>query len=211
MVTGLPQPNIRHTNDQHSARGQGESRFFTPQRHRAANNLHMKTQIKLLLLLLGFCVCSKASAQFLDRFKFEPDQAIYGPHEFSIDALGAFASRDKNGSDNSAWGYGVGVNYFFSEYYGIGADSYADAFNWPYDLNVTGIMRYPIGKSGWAPYGYAGFGRQWAHAAQWFGDLGGGIEFRFSQRTGTFTDLRGMFPAETDSYLLWRFGFRFAF
>ncbi|SRR5260221_1599251 len=173
----------------------------------------MNTKTKLLVVLVGLCVSANASAQtsWSDRVKYEPDQAIYSRNEFSLDVFGAYASRNKYGDDISAWGPGVGVNYFLTENFGFGADTYADAFNWPYMLNTTAIFRYPIGKTGFAPYAYVGFGRQWSHATQWFADMAGGIEFRFNPRTGFFTDLRGMFPGETDNYLLWRFGFRFAF
>ena len=173
--------------------------------------IHMKIN-KLIATLAGLSLCASVSAQssFSDRFKFAPEEAIYGPKEFSLDAFGGYATRDKNGDPNSAWGYGVGLNYFFSEYYGVGADTYSDAFNWPYQLNVTGILRYPLGKSGFAPYATAGFGRQWAHAAQWFGDIAGGIEYRFNPHTGVFTDFRGVFPENTESFMNWRFGFRLA-
>jgi hypothetical protein len=125
--------------------------------------------------------------------------------------FGGYATRDKGGADQDAAGPGIGVNYFFTENFGIGADTYADAFEPPYLLTTSGIFRYPLGDSGLAPYAFAGFGRQWDHAAQWMGHLGAGAEFRFNAHTGFFIDARRVFPVNTDDFALWRFGFRVAF
>lgn len=101
------------------------------------------------------------------------------------------------------------MNYFLTENFGVGADSYADAFEPPYLLNASGIFRYPFGAPGLAPYVFAGFGRQWDHAAQWLGHVGAGVEYRLNPETGIFVDAREVFAAKTDDYILVRFGFRF--
>jgi hypothetical protein len=135
---------------------------------------------------------------------------LYSGHEGSLDLYGFYGSRDKSGHGD-AFGPGVGFNYFFSQYWGAGADTYADAFNTPYLLNGSVIFRYPIGETRFAPYGFAGFGRQWEHAAQWTGHLGVGGEYRFNHRTGFFADIRQVFPDNTTDYTVFRFGFRIKF
>ena len=137
--------------------------------------------------------------------------AGYVANEFSVDLFGNYATRDKHGNNTDAWGIGGGINYFFTRNFGIGADTYADAFTVPYLLNGSVIYRYPLGESGMAPYGFAGFGRQWDHAGQWTEHLGLGMEFRINSRTGLFLDARRVFAPQTGDYAVWRAGLRLAF
>jgi len=131
--------------------------------------------------------------------------------EFTLDVFGFGATRDRGGADKSAWGYCVGVNYFLTRNLGVGADSYADAFKLLYQLNFSGIYRYPLESISLAPYAYAGFGRQWDNRAQWLGHIGGGAEYRLSDRAGFFADIRGVFPETTRNAAVLRFGFRLKF
>ncbi|HLX71015.1 MAG TPA: hypothetical protein VKV04_15420 [Verrucomicrobiae bacterium] len=156
-----------------------------------------------LILAMGFFGITRVHAQSSD---------LFSAHEASFDLFGFYGSRDKGGSSSSAAGPGVGFNYFFTQNFGIGADSYADAFTWPYLLNANGIFRYHIPGVCAAPYAFAGFGREWWHAPQWMGDVGGGIEYRPEHRNaGLFVDVRGVFPTETKDYAVVRFGIRFIF
>ncbi len=160
----------------------------------------MKKNMKLLLAIgVGVLGTSGAMAQDL-----------YSYHEGSLDAFGFYGTRDKGGN-NDAWGMGVGVNYFITQNIGVGAETYMDAFTLPYLLNAQGIFRFPLRGTDFAPYAYAGIGREWTHAAQWLGDLGVGIEYRFKPQTGAFFDIREIFPSRTDDYTMLRFGFRFVF
>lgn len=135
----------------------------------------------------------------------------YSAQEPSLDLFGFYGSRDKGGGSSSAWGPGVGFNYFFTQNFGVGADSYADAFTLPYLLNANGIFRYPIPQTCIAPYAFAGFGREWWHAPQWMGDVGVGVEYRLQPQFGLFADARGVFPTQTKDYAVVRFGLRFVF
>jgi hypothetical protein len=160
-----------------------------------------------VLGLTGFNALAQSS--WPDRFTYAPNSAVFGPREFSVDILGGYATRDKSGADDDAFGIGVGVNYFIFDNIGVGIDTYADAFTTPYLLNFSGIYRYPIKDFGLAPYGFGGFGRQWEHDPRWTGHLGLGLEYRFNMKTGLFMDGRGVFGG--DDYALWRLGFRFGF
>ena len=62
--------------------------------------------------------------------------------------------------------------------------TYADAFETPYNINFSGIYRYPIKGTAFAPYGFGGFGRQWDFAPQWLFHLGLGGEFRLNEIRG---------------------------
>jgi hypothetical protein len=45
----------------------------------------------------------------------------------------------------------------------------------------------------------------------WFGQAGGGMEYRFTPHVGVFIDARGVLPNETKLYGVARVGMRFAF
>ena len=118
--------------------------------------------------------------------------------------------RDKDGDDGNAFGIGVGVNYFFRENMGVGLDSYTDGIRFPYLLNASFIYRFG-NQQMLAPYAFAGFGRQWEHAAQWTGHLGGGAEYKWKTGMGVFLDGRWVLPKETSNYGLFRLGVRWGF
>jgi len=138
-------------------------------------------------------------------------QDLFHAGELSGDFFGFYGSKDKGGADKSAWGAGIGVNYFLTERIGFGADTYADAFTVPYLLNASVMYRYPIQEWRLAPYAIAGFGRQWEHGAQWTGHFGGGADYRLKDMTSVFAEIRGVFPETTGDYAVFRFGFRFIF
>ena len=160
-------------------------------------------RIKLLVAVgVGILGGSAAFAQNTD---------LYSYHEGQLDVAGFYASRDKDGRNTDTWGMGVGMNYFFCKYVGVGADTYFDAWEVPYLLNGDGYFRYPIMHTGIAPYAFGGGGRQWTHAAQWLAHAGVGIEYRVHPEAGIFFDARQVFPDHTKNYAVLRLGFRFAF
>ncbi len=157
-----------------------------------------------LIATLGTIITSTVAAQAYD---------LYSSSEGTIDFFGFYSSQNKDGHNTDTFGPGAGMNYFFTRNFGAGAETYADAFEWPYLLNVSGIFRYPISPT-LAPYAYAGGGRQWEHASQWLGFLGAGMEYRLPRmrlQTGIFGDVRVVFPSETRDFAMIRFGLRFKF
>jgi hypothetical protein len=164
-----------------------------------------------LLVETSFCMdLSRDTLLGLD----DRGSGFYHGHEFSLDLYGFGATRDKDGKDVTAWGPGVGANYYFTKTLGVGADSSADAFEIPYMLNASGLFRYPFEQSGFAVYGLGGVGRQWKHSPQWLGHLGIGGEYRGALGGfvgSVFVDVREEFPAETKDYTVFRFGFRIPF
>lgn len=174
----------------------------------------MKTKsiVSILTCSLFIWTATTSRAQVgSSRFEFDPAVAQFNANEFTLDIFGYHASHDKGGGHSDAWGPGVAGDYFFTQNIGLGLETYADAFEAPYLLNVQGIFRYPIESISVAPYAIAGVGRQWDHAAQWLGHIGAGVEYRFNARTGAFVDLRRVFAENTQDYTLVRFGIRLAF
>ena len=146
---------------------------------------------------------------------------LYRASELSLDVFGT-ASVGKYTLDhwsgervrrNTRLGAGLGLNYFITRNLGIGADVYSENTTGPFidSASANLILRLPLGESGFAPYALAGGGYQFDMAKVWFGQVGGGIEYRFTRNAGVFLDARWVLPDETKYYGVARFGVRFAF
>lgn len=172
----------------------------------------------LVLAMLTFLsdAVSAADGHWKDRWTYETEGEKFGPNEFQIDMFGTYASRDRFGVDRDRWGGGLGLNYFPSKYFGIGADSYLEEWKWPYKANGSLFLRLPIEGAGFAPYIFGGGGRQWKYLTEWTVHGGAGLEFRFNRYTALFGDARRVFSVshrdgdELD-YWLARAGLRFNF
>ena len=145
----------------------------------------------------------------------------FGDHEFQADVFGAYAVTEAHQGGiirDHGWGGGVGLNYFFSRYFGLGVEGYwLDAK--PEDERIfsdsvrstikarenarnssgeavhsaTGsiIMRYPIDAWCLAPYLFVGGGGHWDGKAYGSAHWGGGLEYRIiPQKLGIFVDGR---------------------
>jgi hypothetical protein len=153
-------------------------------------------------------------------FYKNPDD-LYQANEFSVDLFGTDA-LDKHTIDHpsghrirhdSRLGAGLGVNYFFLRYLGVGAEAYSEDTRHNFVDNVSGslIGRLPIGNSGFAPYAFAGGGHQFDPVIASFGHVGGGLEYRFIHNVGIFVDARWVWTDRDRDYGLGRAGVRVAF
>ena len=145
----------------------------------------------------------------------------YQSNELSIDGFGT-ASVGKytieNFSNsrirhNTRLGVGGGVSYFITRNIGFGADAYSENTTGTFidNASINMIVRFPIGQSGFAPYIFAGPGRQFDLAKVWLVQAGGGAEYRFTQHLGIFLDGRWALPEKTKYYGVARLGMRFVF
>lgn len=128
--------------------------------------------------------------------------------EYTIDHLsGARVSHD------TRLGGGLGVNYFFTQYVGVGAEAYTEnnSDSWVNSASANLLLRLPLGQSGFAPYLLAGGGHHFADVSNWFVQAGAGMEYRFNPNVGVFVDARGVLPNRTEFSGLARLGVRFAF
>ncbi len=143
-------------------------------------------------------------------------------------------------SGRPAWGGGLGINYFFSRFIGIGLeqDLYGrQSGSSPVDAGYTRwatignlFLRYPICSWNVAPYVMIGGGANYGNtpqldvgngqkvgtytSGQGFGHVGGGIEYRLTQNIGLFSDARYIYSGVAglaNNNLMWRYGLRFAF
>lgn len=145
----------------------------------------------------------------------------YRMSETSLDIFGTGSIRQEtinnlNGfrhRDDVELGAGVGLNHFFTRNFGLGAEAYAEDTERHFvdKASVSLIARFPIGESGFAPYVFGGGGRQFDPIELSFGQLGGGMEYRFTPKMGLFTDVRYVLTEGAKDHGLARLGVRFVF
>ena len=145
----------------------------------------------------------------------------YRSSELSVDAFGTGSLGEytldhlsnNRIRQNTKFGVGAGINYFFTRNIGIGADAYSENTTGAFidSASANLILRLPLGQSGFAPYAFGGGGHQFDMGQMWFGQAGGGMEYRFTPHVGVFIDARGVLPNETKLYGVARAGLRFAF
>jgi hypothetical protein len=141
--------------------------------------------------------------------------------ELSLDLFGSYIHPEEKFSHlfqtnirhDGTWGGGVGLNYFFAKYVGIGADINMGANGGLFVDQVIGnlILRVPIESAGLAPYVFGGGGRGFDPAWQWLWDGGVGLEFRFNPVTGIFVDGRYVWTQTPSDGLYLRAGLRLVF
>ncbi len=143
--------------------------------------------------------------------KTTPETFCFQDHEIQFNVFGAY-SVGEGGTHagpmhDHGWGGGIGVNYFFSRYIGVGAEGYwlaerrndgaPGVRNSDNDMttlhNVDGslIFRLPIDRICLAPYAFIGGGAALA-GEQWaVGFVGVGAEYRLiPNKLGLFIDAR---------------------
>jgi len=144
----------------------------------------------------------------------------YTANELSLDMFGSFLANERaiehifhTNIRHGFWGGGVGLNYFFCNYLGIGGDINMPVNGHHLIDNAYGqlIARFPLDNSGWAPYIFGGGGRKIDPAWEWEGHGGVGVEYRFNPGLGMFSDARYTWVKNTPDELLIRAGLRVVF
>jgi hypothetical protein len=152
---------------------------------------------------------------------------LYRAQEFSLDLFGSYINHEEKFSHafhsdirHGFFGGGVGLNYFFLRWFGIGGDvNFSDHPGRITDQVMgNGIIRVPIGDTGLAPYAFGGGGRGIWPSWEWLADAGVGAEFRFrtsdqdhSPRLGLFGDARYIWAQNPNDRALFRVGLRVVF
>jgi hypothetical protein len=142
-----------------------------------------------------------------------PHEGLFPANQLNLDLFGTYATRDRNGNSENRGGGGLGFDYFFTRYFGIGVDSYLEEWKWPYRVNGSAIVRLPLPTPlhGIALYGLGGGGREFYFVPQYTWHGGGGVEWKLSRRFGIFGDVREVLPKETPNYTLVRAGISVGF
>lgn len=149
-----------------------------------------------------------------------PAPSLFADEEISFDIFGLRTFTRSGGGETGykdSWGGGVGVNFFFARYFGLGVDGYwanmERGGNVVSSVSGSAILRVPIDLDGFgiAPYMYGGGGGHFDSINQGSGHAGAGVEFRFTPNMGIFTDGRYVWTATTNDFGMVRSGFRFTF
>jgi hypothetical protein len=181
----------------------------------------MKKYIMLgVLAAIAFTGNVVAGTDYKTSKNVVEDTCLYRNSEFQVDtfATGAFYKNGRPG-----WGGGLGLNYFLFRYIGLGIeqdligrdDNGSNAYaEWGTIGNV--FLRYPICSLNLAPYVMVGGGAFYGTSkTTGVGHVGGGLEYRFNNNIGVFTDARWLFTGngnnDDNGALLGRAGLRFSF
>jgi len=152
---------------------------------------------------------------FKDKVPVEVETCKFRDMEFQVDAfytgfIGSRGSRLHTGS-----GGGIGLNFFFAKYFGIGWEGsvYSNNGNASFlPLNGNFFIRYPICSLNLAPYIMVGGGADFERGrySLGFGNVGAGIEYRITDNIGLFSDGRYYYGGSGNVANI-RGGLRFAF
>ena len=153
-----------------------------------------------------------------ETFTYTTEVEKFRANEFSFDFFGSYNRSSAKVNDffdepeHGDWGGGVGVNYFFLKWLGVGIDSSMHADGGTFVDNVSGsmILRLPIDSASMAPSIFGGGGRYF-NADEWAVHAGAGIEFRLNPHTGIFIDGRYVWADKSSDSSQIRSGLRFAF
>lgn len=125
-----------------------------------------------------------------------PAEPCFKDQELQLDVFGSWADtrrHDGIAGPKDGFGGGIGVNYFFMRYLGVGVDgNIVSASNGLWTFSGSLIARYPIeaGNLCLAPYVLTGGGFQTdgINAGTWH--VGGGLEWRCTHNIGVYGEGR---------------------
>ncbi|MEA3209241.1 MAG: hypothetical protein QOE70_2298 [Chthoniobacter sp.] len=135
--------------------------------------------------------------------------------ELQLDLFGSYTDTE-GGGYTDGFGGGVGVNFFFMRYLGVGADAniFDGGVNGVWNFSGSLIARFPVELGGLclAPYIFGGGGVQTDGITSGTVHAGGGLEFRVvPQRLGIFAEGRYTWASGSDDSTQVRTGVRVVF
>jgi hypothetical protein len=140
-------------------------------------------------------------------------ETCFADTEFQLDFFGTYNwTIDPNQYHDNAGG-GVGANFFFARYIGIGADTnvFSGGANGVWQSTGSLILRYPIDSACLAPYIFGGGGYQYDGHGEGTWHAGGGLEYRVVPHSvGLFTEGRYTWAEDNDTAQI-RAGLRVVF
>jgi len=175
---------------------------------------------KLTLTLMMGAALAVSSAfagteakSFKEKVTVAPAECNFRDMEFQIDGFysgfyGSHGSKFHTGS-----GGGADLNFFFSKYFGVGYEAQWYSNNGTAEhlpLGGNFFVRYPICSLNLAPYAMVGGGAAWDGNCYGYGNVGGGLEYRFTKNIGIFADGR-YFYGGVGNCANFRSGIRVAF
>ena len=176
----------------------------------------VKTYIKLMVVgLLALTSTVMAGSDFKTNKEVVVNDCRFSNNELQLDLFGSGAFYQQG---QPLWGGGVGLNYFFLKYVGLGVEqTLAGRKEGGTEWGTFGnfFLRYPICSWNIAPYAIAGLGAVYSNGREGTlaGTVGGGIEYRITKNIGIFTDARWLYNTSNGNSgaVLARTGIKFAF
>lgn len=169
--------------------------------------------IKTVVIMLALTGSVIAGSDFKSNKNVVVEDCRFDDYELQLDLFGSGAFYQEG---EPAWGGGVGVNYFFMKYIGLGVEQTLvgreDVAEWGTFGNL--FLRYPICSWNMAPYAVAGLGALYGQTEGVLaGTVGGGIEYRFTKNIGIFADARWLYNSSKseNGAVIARTGIKFAF
>ena len=163
-----------------------------------------------------------ANSQYNRPYDQPRSEELFSANELQLDLFGTYSapqntiehlSGDRLEHTGRA-GAGIGVNYFFLRWLGVGADAYTEntAGSWVDNVSGNLILRLPLDSVHLAPYVYGGGGRQFDPRQTYFGQVGLGVEVRIIKHVGLFVDGRYVMTVDSSpNFAVARGGIRISF
>jgi opacity protein-like surface antigen len=147
------------------------------------------------------------------EYKAVPPEPCFKDQELQLDLFASWTDATNNNPHEDGWGGGIGVNYFFMKYVGIGVDGNVyDGGPAVWDFTARIIARYPIeGAICIAPYAFAGGGLLFDDTTVGTWHVGGGLEWRATHTIGVFAEGRYTWGGADVEATQIRGGVRFVF
>jgi len=150
-----------------------------------------------LIACLGLASSAFAGHEVKETKEYKaPVEPCFKDQELQLDVFASWVDthrHDNISGPKDGFGGGLGVNYFFMRYLGVGADAnISAASNGLWTFSGSLIARYPIetGSICLAPYvlGGGGFQTDGINAGTWH--VGGGLEWRATHHLGIYGEGR---------------------
>jgi len=143
-----------------------------------------------------------------------PAEPCFKDQEIQLDIFGSWTDANHNNPHHDGFGGGLGVNYFFMKYVGLGVDGNVyDGGPAVWDATARVIARYPIEAGSFciAPYAFVGGGILADSTTVGTWHAGGGLEWRATHTIGIFTEGRYTWGGNDVNATQVRAGVRFVF
>jgi len=127
------------------------------------------------------------------------EEELFRAHEWQIDTAVQGAAGTTRGSTSGSIGGGLGINYFFTKYIGLGLDNSVSGYGWPRSMKTVDhlmadlLFRYPVEAWRVAPYSMVGGGGSWSVASQGYFNIGLGFDYRLTRNIALFSDCRWLY------------------
>ncbi|MEI8386487.1 MAG: hypothetical protein WCG76_02705 [Verrucomicrobiota bacterium] len=170
--------------------------------------------IVMAVAVVGSAFAGTSAKTFKDKVVVEPT-CKFRDMEFQIDTFYSGVVGTRNSTLGTGSGGGLGLNFFFAKYFGIGWEgslySNQGTASWM-PVNGNFFVRFPICAINLAPYVMVGGGADFQRnrASIGYGNVGAGVEYRITNNIGLFTDGRYMYGGSGNVANI-RGGLRFAF